>query len=625
VSGVALLLLALAACGSQARGVGASSGGSSSGTPGATGLGANGSGSTTGSAGAGATTGGSGVGSGSLGSTGSNAAAGGSAGSGSGSGTSSGAGSGGLGSSGSDGGSTASSGAVVPVVPTFVNYELTGSWPALIARSAAGPIQQQPGALTYKTIEVQDQFLAESCSIADYNNDGIVDISSGRRWYEGPDFMKAHVFRPGQDALPRAGNDSEVQTGLSDDWADYPFDVDGDGWTDIINLANPDADAFVNSALMMPQKHATAYWYKNPGAPSNQSDTAWTATLMASGISMEEHGLVDVDGDGKPEVLGGCMNVSGSNTDSCAAGVALGSGVKGYYQADWSNPTGAWTFHAVTRSYALPFGGETGFLNGVGLGDINGDGRPDFLEMAGVWLQPATSPAPSAAWGGAGPQYAGSWVPNPFSIPADLQTGVGPMGGSQMFAYDVDGDGLTDVISADDAYGWGLAWYQQMPPGAASCLGATTTATAASPSCFVKHAILSDYGMLMSGVEFSQLHGVQLVDMDGDGLRDIVTGKSWLEDRYNDADSFGTPVVYVFKLVRDASPPRAGQAHFEPHRVNAAVAATGLVDAGPFAAPWTGGSGVGRQIAVGQINAQTDGIMDICVASKLGLFVYLGQ
>jgi hypothetical protein len=35
--------------------------------------------------------------------------------------------------------------------------------------------------------------------------------------------------------------------------------------------------------------------------------------------------------------------------------------------------------------------------------------------------------------------------------------------------------------------------------------------------------------------------------------------------------------------------------------------------------------GVGRQIAIGQINANKDGIMDICVATKVGLAVFLGQ
>ncbi len=75
-------------------------------------------------------------------------------------------------------------------------------------------------------------------------------------------------------------------------------------------------------------------------------------------------------------------------------------------------------------------------------------------------------------------------------------------------------------------------------------------------------------------------------------------------------------MLYVFKLVRDAHPARAGQAHFEPHLVSPAMPTHGGTD---------GGSGTGAQIAIGQINPQTDGIMDICIASKLGLFVYFGQ
>lgn len=33
-------------------------------------------------------------------------------------------------------------------------------------------------------------------------------------------------------------------------------------------------------------------------------------------------------------------------------------------------------------------------------------------------------------------------------------------GGSQMHAYDVNGDGLQDVITSLDAHGYGLAWYE---------------------------------------------------------------------------------------------------------------------------------------------------------------------
>jgi hypothetical protein len=502
---------------------------------------------------------------------------------------------------------------------TSANYEVNGMWPSLKAGTAANPIKQAPGALTYRMVQVQSDFLAESCSIADYNHDGIPDLSSGRRWYEGPDFTKVHIFRGGHDALPRRGTGGgalssptqEFSNGASDDWADYPVDVDGDGWTDIINISNPEFDTVVSPAPK-PQPSSSGYWYKNPGNPANATDDVWAASLISSDLNMEEHGIGDLDGDGKPEILGACK--------SCAGGT------KGYYEADWSHPTAPWTFHQVTRAYEFPFGG-TGKLNGIGMGDVNGDGKPDLLERSGVWLQPATLPASTTTvgWG-----QATSWVPTGFSTTPRVGDSTTDQGGAQMFAVDVDGDGLTDVISADWAYGWGLSWYQQLPPGVGSCLGATVTAISASPSCFVKHQIthtnsLADLGLYK--VAFSEIHAMQVVDMDGDGLPDIVAGKDWLACPYscNDPDGLGTPVLYVFKLVRDANPAQAGKAHFEPHLVNAAMPVLGPLAPGAFPAVWMGGSGVGRQIAVGQINPQTDGIMDLCIASKLGLFVYFGQ
>lgn len=491
-----------------------------------------------------------------------------------------------------NGGASGNGGMVGPLPGmTFANYELTGTMPGLKA-----VIQTKPGGqLTYRKVVVHEQFLAESCSIADYNHDNIPDLSAGRRWYEGPTFTKVHIFRGGHDALPRAGASAELVDGVSDDWADYPWDVDGDGWVDIINIASADAEERV-SLQPKPQTHATAYWFKNPG-PGLAGDPMWQSYLMHSDVRQEQHGMVDVNGDGKPEIFGACRDCVPTQT-------------KGYYQADWTKPTAQWTYHAVTPKdmYPFPFGG-TGWLHGIGFGDVNKDGKPDLLERGGVWLQQADGSFASAAMSTAacnGNPMTCGWVKTP------LWNGDqgGNQGGSHMYAFDIDGDGDIDIFSGDWAHGEGLAWYEQQPG-----MGA------AAPT-FVKHYFMRTAAekTMYNGVYFSEPHAAQAVDMDGDGVPDVITGKMRFAHPLdqNDPDPHGIPYLYVFKTVRDANPGVSGKAHFEPHLVDggqpgAAEGATGMA----------GAVGVGRQLAIGQIDS--DGIPDICISSKLGLYVFYGQ
>ena len=50
---------------------------------------------------------------------------------------------------------------------------------------------------------------------------------------------------------------------------------------------------------------------------------------------------------------------------------------------------------------------------------------------------------------------------------------------------------------------------------------------------------------------FSQIHAIDLVDVDGDGLKDLVTGKRfWAHGNHGDADPEAPAVLYWFKLVR---------------------------------------------------------------------------
>src|ERR1041384_8001742 len=89
--------------------------------------------------------------------------------------------------------------------------------------------------------------------------------------------------------------------------------------------------------------------------------------------------------------------------------------------------------------------------------------------------------------------------------------------------------------------------------------------------------------------------------MDGDGLKDIVTGKRfWAHGAHGDADPTAPAVLYWFKLVRGADK----TVDFVPY----------LID---------DNSGIGTQVVAGDING--DKLPDIVVGNKKGTFVFLSQ
>jgi hypothetical protein len=463
------------------------------------------------------------------------------------------------------------------------NYERTGTWPTQPVK-----IQTAPGKLTYTKQVIHAQFLAESCSIADYNNDGMPDVSAGRIWYEGPAFTKQHPFREGHGVLPSAGNGAEIDTGVSDDWSDFPFDLDFDGNTDIINIAQCDVNEVekTNPKVGTVQPKATAYWYKNPGPAGQAGDPNWQKFLIHSDVRLEQHGLLDMNNDGFPEIYGACKGCNPPTT-------------KGFYFGNPANPQAGWSYQAVTTAVTFPFGG-LGWMHGAGGGDVNGDGLTDILERSGAWLQPKAGGTWNATpcTGKDTPAGCGYIKQNFYDGLPDDQ---GNKGASHMYAADMDMDGIPDVVAADWAHGEGLYWYKQ-----------------SADQKFTKYQFMgsaADKGKWGAG--FSEPHALQVVDMDGDGRLDIVTGKMRFAHPYGygDPDPDGVPYLYVFKNVAAQDPNSGAPITLKPMLVDP-------VTPGMIGTP-AGGMGVGRQLAVGHVN--TDGIMDICIASKVGLAVFLGQ
>ena len=112
-------------------------------------------------------------------------------------------------------------------------------------------------------------------------------------------------------------------------------------------------------------------------------------------------------------------------------------------------------------------------------------------------------------------------------------------------------------------------------------------------------------------------HAFNVYDMDGDGRPDVIGGKMRFAHPYDqgDPDPDGTPYIYVFKNTPTADTRTGSPITLTPNLVDGnAMATEGTTDAG---------MGVGRQISIGHAN--TDGIIDICVSTKLGLAVFLGQ
>ncbi len=355
----------------------------------------------------------------------------------------------------------------------------------------------------------------------------------------GPYIWKGPDFKQRVEYTAPAEKPYDPAKGYSDYFLSYAYDFNADGWSDILVYSWPGKETWV---------------FENP----QNKPGPWTRHTIFDVTDNESPTLGDMNGDGKPELI---IHTSSGKQPST-------EGRLGYAEIDWANPFGKARFRPITPITPENDKKFFRYSHGYGYGDVNGDGRADILTKEGWYEQPADTKEDK------------DWV-----FHANAFAPEGKRGGSFMLVYDVNGDKRNDVITSWDAHGYGLAWYEQKADGS-----------------FAEHKLMdSKPEDNAHGVKFSQLHAMQLADMNGDGILDLVTGKRrWAHGPLKDDEPNAAPVLYWFEIKQDGK----GGAEFIPH----------LID---------DNSGVGTQVTPGDVNK--DGKMDVVVGNKKGVFVFLQE
>ena len=370
----------------------------------------------------------------------------------------------------------------------------------------------------FKMQRLSEYYYSFGVTAADMNHDGVLDLIAGPYYYLGPDYTKRREIYAASTYSPSSEFSDKS-------WLNFAADFTGDGWPDLLTTG----------------AGRVATLYVNPKVESRR----WDKFVVMPASNTEIAVMKDINNDGRPEILLGI------------------DGVLMWVEPDPANPTAQWIQHKIS-------GPDGVSAHGIGVGDINGDGRMDVTTNTGWYEQPKDGAK-------------GTWIFHPEDF--------GTRGGAEMGIYDVNGDGLADVVTALNAHGFGLAWFEQKRD-------------AAGEISFVKHMIMDDFSTKNAGdVTFTEPHGSTFADVDGDGIPDFIVGKRYWShrDTYLDPDPYGAPVLYWYRTVRDKSAP--GGARFVPELIH-------------------NRSGAGSQVLAEDFNK--DGAMDIAVSTNRGTFIFWG-
>ncbi|QDU97733.1 FG-GAP-like repeat-containing protein [Lignipirellula cremea] len=227
-----------------------------------------------------------------------------------------------------------------------------------------------------------------ACAAMDVDADGQLDIVAGGFWYQAPTWKRRFL------------RDVEQIRGRNDDYSCLPLDVNGDGRLDLISVN---------------YRSQSLYWVEHPGEKL-ADDVAWKKHVIDTPGPAETGRLVDVDGDGRLDVLPNGVKYSA------------------WYELQPPQKKGeeaSWIAHPLPPEAAA---------HGLGFGDIDGDGRGDLVSPVGWFAAPED-------------RRTGRWTQHAeFQLHRDASVPI--------LVHDVDGDGDADLIWGR-GHGCGLYWLEQ--------------------------------------------------------------------------------------------------------------------------------------------------------------------
>lgn len=373
------------------------------------------------------------------------------------------------------------------------------------------------GDVEWQRVQLDARFRSEGVAVADVNRDGKMDVLAGDVWYAAPDWKRSEI---------RPAGDYWAGDGYSNSFANWAFDVNGDGWDDLIYIGFPGAPF---------------HWYENP----KNEPGHWKEHVIWHSACNESPQFVDLTGDGRPEL------VLGSDPER----------QMGYLQVPTvENAYKKWEFVPISEPGDPGKNGTFKYYHGLGVTDCNGDGRIDVVIPNGWWEQPEQL--------GEGP-----WTFHEHSLSA--QAAGGPEKGADIYAEDLDGDGDIDFIMTS-AHAHGVWWFENDGEKVAK---------------FTGHLVDN---------LCSQTHALHFVDMNGDGKKDLISGKRYFAHNGGDPGAKDPVQMFWYEIERTK-----GQApKFVRHDIPAGL-----------------DTGIGTQFTIADMNA--DGHPDIVLSNKKGVNILL--